>query len=406
MDDEQVRDRKDFLDITDADERRIAELRPYLHSIAPQLIDSFYAHLMSRGSTASFLRDAQLVQRLKRLQLQYFEQLVSGRYDLEYVQDRIRVGATHQNIGLEPRWYLGAWSTWIQQCFPAFAEPLGSEIPPQLMSLLKVVLLDIGLTLEAWFQASAQSLQHRNAELEEALHMYFHTEMKARQYARLAGHEIRSSLNAIGNVLEEVVEDFSDEIPPEARAALQKANARCLQVMQVVEKILADPEHPSQPRWTDTADLFRDIRQRLPLYAESRDITLQTPPESITVWADPIGLREVFANLVANAAHHLDKAHGVIRIEHRATPARHIFTVADNGPGIPADQQPRIFRPFYRTGSGQHSGKGLGLYFVRTIIEQHGGQVWVDSVEGNGSRFSFCLPVKPIGTPEARSHVA
>ena len=369
MDDEQVRDRKDFLDITDADERRIAELRPYLHSIAPQLIDSFYAHLMSRGSTASFLRDAQLVQRLKRLQLQYFEQLVSGRYDLEYVQDRIRVGATHQNIGLEPRWYLGAWSTWIQQCFPAFAEPLGSEIPPQLMSLLKVVLLDIGLTLEAWFQASAQSLQHRNAELEEALHMYFHTEMKARQYARLAGHEIRSSLNAIGNVLEEVVEDFSDEIPPEARAALQKANARCLQVMQVVEKILADPEHPSQPRWTDTADLFRDIRQRLPLYAESRDITLQTPPESIT-------------------------------------PARHIFTVADNGPGIPADQQPRIFRPFYRTGSGQHSGKGLGLYFVRTIIEQHGGQVWVDSVEGNGSRFSFCLPVKPIGTPEARSHVA
>lgn len=406
IDDEQLAARKAFLKLTPDDERAVAELRQWFDRIGPELIENFYAHLLSHESTASHLRDPALVKRLKRLQRQYFEDLVSGRYDADFASRRLAVGRRHQQIGLEPRWYLGAYNIYMQECFPTFARSLGGDVPPQLLSLLKVILLDIGLTLETYFATSTQRLRQHNEELEEALQMYFQSETKARQYTKLAGHEIRGSLNAIGNVLEEVVEDFAHEIPDEARDALQAAHDRCHHVTEVVEKILGEPEHAGVVRWIETSELLSEIQDRMPVYAAGRDVRLALPIDSVRVQADPVALREVFANLVSNAVRHMDKPRGEIRIEHHVSGDRHIFSVVDNGPGIPPGQQPRIFQPFYRAGSGTHSGKGLGLYFVRRIVEQHGGQVWVDSVEGSGSRFSFSLPIEPLNHNGSRSSAA
>ncbi len=227
--------------------------------------------------------------------------------------------------------------------------------------------------------------------------MSLQSEPKVRQYAKLAGHELRGSLNAITNVLEEVIDDFAEDIPREVRDSLQTARDRCDRVMHVVEAILADPEHAGIPEWTETDVLLKEVQDRVLIYAEGRDVTLTLPEQSVRVWADRVALREVFANLVSNAARHLDKPQGEIRVEYRTSCDAHIFTVADDGPGIPREQQPHIFQPYYRTGTQQPQGKGLGLDFVRRIVEQHGGQVWVESVPGAGSRFSFSLPAKPPG---------
>ncbi len=247
------------------------------------------------------------------------------------------------------------------------------------------------------FAASKQRLQPHLEEREHSPKMSTPTELQARQYVKLAGHELRGSLNAITNVLEEVVADFAEEIPREAREALQVARDRCDRLTHVVESILADPEHAGKPQWMETKAVLNEVQSRVAIYAEGRDVTLTLPERSVRVWADPVALREVFANLVSNAAHHLDKPKGEIRVEHSRSGDAHIFTVADDGPGIPREQQAEIFQPFYRTGSQQHQGKGLGLYFVRRIVEQHGGQAWVESVAGAGSRFSFSLPAKPSG---------
>ncbi|MCA9076933.1 MAG: hypothetical protein KDA93_18045 [Planctomycetaceae bacterium] len=403
IDETVLAERKSFLKLAEQDERAVAELRTSFNKIAPQLSENFYQHLLSHPASAGFLRDAELVERLKQLQTQYFEELVSGTYDVEYAEKRLRVGRVHQQIGLEPRWYLGAYNLYIQEGFPAFAASLECEVPPQLLSLLKVILLDIGLTLETYFAASTKHLRQHNKDLEQALHMYFQTEVKSRQYAKLAGHEIRGSLNAISNVLEEVVDDFAGDIPPEARDSLQAAHNRCHQVMEVVEAILADPEHAGTPQWTEAGRLLDEVRDRMSIYADGRDIELATPNHSVRVWADPVGLREVFANLVSNAVHHLDKPKGQIRVEYHLSVDTHIFSVVDDGPGIPRDQQALIFQPFYRNEDQQHRGKGLGLYFVRRIVEQHGGQVWVESVTGAGSRFSFSIPVNRLEASVADS---
>src|SRR5258708_23610411 len=191
--------RKEFLGLTPADEQALAHLKEQFSLVAPQLAERFYQHLLAAPETASFLADPQLLARLKQSQMQYFRELVSGEYGAAYFERRLRVGETHQRIGLEPNWYLGAYNLYIQICFPEFATGLGDSFPPELAALVKVILLDIGLALETYFSEATEQLRGRNEQLERALQMYFQTEVKAQQYAKLAGHEIRGTLNAVAN---------------------------------------------------------------------------------------------------------------------------------------------------------------------------------------------------------------
>jgi two-component system phosphate regulon sensor histidine kinase PhoR len=71
--------------------------------------------------------------------------------------------------------------------------------------------------------------------------------------------------------------------------------------------------------------------------------------------------------------------------------------VADTGPGIPEEHQPRLFERFYRADRARSralGGTGLGLAIVKHIVERHGGRVWVESVPGAGATFSFTLPLE------------
>jgi signal transduction histidine kinase len=82
-----------------------------------------------------------------------------------------------------------------------------------------------------------------------------------------------------------------------------------------------------------------------------------------------------------------------VRISAQQVGAETVFCVADNGPGIPEADQERIFVPFHRLPQHrQQPGSGLGLYFVRLIVQEQGGRVWVESTVGQGSRFYVALP--------------
>lgn len=400
LDDEQRQARKDFLGVSEADLARLRRLQDCFARIASEFADSFYRHLLASSETAPFFTDPELVERLKLAQMQYFRDLLSGDSGQEYFEKRLRVGEVHQRLGVKPAWYLGAYNHYVQTCFPRFAQELGGSLPVELLALVKLIFLDVGLALETYFAEATEQLRRRNDQLERALQMYFQTEVKAQQYAKLAGHEIRGTLNAVANVCEEVVEDFGDRIPEDVGSLLRSAHERLWQLAKVVDGILSAPEQAGQPAWIGTGELLKEVAGRMNLYSPDRPVELTVPTAGVTVWADPVALREVFANLVSNAVRHLDKQRGCVGIVHQETADSHIFTVSDNGPGIPVELQQHIFQPFFRIpGAMQPEGRGLGLYFVRRLIEQHGGQVWVESVVGEGSRFSFSLPKNPRVAP-------
>ncbi len=160
------------------------------------------------------------------------------------------------------------------------------------------------------------------------------------------------------------------------------------------------------PTWVETSQIFDTLLARFGLYTQGRSIDLKLPDHAPRVWADPLQLREVFANLVSNAVRYMDKEAGQIEISCRPEGEYYVFCVADNGPGVPPNVRARIFEPFVR-GHKPASGKegtGLGLYFVRTVIEQGGGKVWLESNAGPGSRFYFSVPRVPSsGSRPAKS---
>jgi PAS domain S-box-containing protein len=123
---------------------------------------------------------------------------------------------------------------------------------------------------------------------------------------------------------------------------------------------------------------------------------LDFAPDLPLVWGDPDRLREVLSNLVSNAVKYSPDG-GTVWVGGRVDGAGITVYVADQGIGIPPEEQRRIFDRFHRIETGLHrrtEGTGLGLYLVKAIVEAHGGRVWVESAPGRGSIFMFTLPRK------------
>ena len=116
------------------------------------------------------------------------------------------------------------------------------------------------------------------------------------------------------------------------------------------------------------------------------------------VWADEQILRMIVANLISNAAKYSSPPDAAVTLTLECTDSDLVLTVRDEGIGIPASDQPRIFDTFYR-GSNVHRrpGTGLGLSIARQGIEQHGGSITFTSEEGHGSTFTVRLPLHGFG---------
>jgi two-component system, OmpR family, phosphate regulon sensor histidine kinase PhoR len=133
------------------------------------------------------------------------------------------------------------------------------------------------------------------------------------------------------------------------------------------------------------------------LKASRKDITLEieVPPKLPAVRGDAGLLRDVLQNLLDNAIQYTPQG-GHIRVTADAGDHDAVISVADTGIGIPLADQERIFERFYRVDvarSREAGGTGLGLSIAKHIVEAHGGRLWVESTVGQGSRFSFSIPL-------------
>jgi len=126
-----------------------------------------------------------------------------------------------------------------------------------------------------------------------------------------------------------------------------------------------------------------------------RKVTLNEPPHPVTAHCDPQVIHRVLVNLIGNALHHTpEDAHITVRVSTANGVAR--VEVADTGPGIPPEDQSRVFDKFIqlkdRQGPRLTTSTGLGLNFCKLAVEQHGGKIGVVSTNGGGATFWFTLP--------------
>ncbi len=151
----------------------------------------------------------------------------------------------------------------------------------------------------------------------------------------------------------------------------------------------------------DVAHLARLTVERLAPQAGARGVTLrvETSPGLPPAWADPDRVAQVLVNLLDNAIKY-SPPEATVDVAVFAGPDRTVLVqVRDHGAGIPPDALPRIGERFYRADKARsrtHGGTGLGLAIAQALVEAHGGRLWLESREGEGTTARFTLPVMPV----------
>jgi PAS domain-containing protein len=158
----EIAERKHFLEFTQADSDRLSRLHTQLEPAGYAFAASFYSHLLSFEPLRHLLPDEQSLENLTNAQTSYFSRLTAGDYGADYVNNRLLVGQVHHRIGLEPKWYIGAYRKYLSGLIPLVWEQCAGDKDRFLAaydSLLKIVLFDMGLALDSYFQADMQALQ-------------------------------------------------------------------------------------------------------------------------------------------------------------------------------------------------------------------------------------------------------
>jgi rsbT co-antagonist protein RsbR len=167
---EEVERRKRYLQLEADDESRLVALNDLAKEYAEPVIDAFYDHLLSFGETSAFFHDPKLLERVKRKQVSYFLRLTGGSYDREYVEERLKIGAVHERIGLDVKYYLGSYNFYLREVATRLIEAFPDD-PKQAvagyLSLMKLVFLDIGLAIDTYILQREQTIGAQKEAIRE-----------------------------------------------------------------------------------------------------------------------------------------------------------------------------------------------------------------------------------------------
>jgi signal transduction histidine kinase len=213
-----------------------------------------------------------------------------------------------------------------------------------------------------------------------------------------ASHELRNPINLTSGALELLEKQF-EALTNGQQEALDLAKLGVERAAALISDLL-DLEHIERRmgmkmKRCNCTLLLSSIGLESRLWAQNHGATLQMriPDSPLIVWGDERLLQRVMSNLVDNAFKYTPPG-GRVTVEARAEAGQVIVQVSDTGPGIPQEAQPYVFKRFFRLSDQPDGikGTGLGLTIVKSIVEQHGGRVWVTSQPGQGSTFTVSLP--------------
>lgn len=222
-------------------------------------------------------------------------------------------------------------------------------------------------------------LREANAQLEE--------------FTNVVSHDLKSPIRGVASLLEWIREDLG-EAPPEAVVRnLDRMETRVNRMERLIEDLLIYARAGRRTTRTERINvpqLVREVAELDPLPAGMR-LTMDIRVDEIEGARTP--LATVLRNLYSNAVKHHDKADGQIAIEAREEGCHCVFSVTDNGPGIPETAQARVFRLFQTLTATQRKGTGLGLAVAKRLVEHHGGRIELTSRnEPRGCTFRVYWP--------------
>jgi signal transduction histidine kinase len=212
------------------------------------------------------------------------------------------------------------------------------------------------------------------------------------------GHELPNQLIAVQGLARVINLEASDRLGDEGKeylARLSAAAQRTHEFIRALADLVRAVRTPPPVQAVSLADVARQTVAELKQLFPGRDIDYHLPQAELPLLVSAAALRQVLLHLLRNALQVTSKGRSPrVEIGARETAAGTEFWVADNGPGLSAEAQQRLFEPFVRPLAGA-GGIGLGLSMVRILVESWGGRLRVDSTPGEGSTFSVMVPRRP-----------
>ena len=223
------------------------------------------------------------------------------------------------------------------------------------------------------------------------------------EFVSVASHQLRTPLSAIRWELELLLTKLKKGLNEKQLKNIESINILSLQMARLINDLL-DVARIDQKRLylkkvpIDLGKIAAEVVKDASILAKERGIEIifaskKNLPKSM---GDPERIKMAAENLVSNAIKYTSSG-GKIEIKIVKRENKLVFSVKDNGVGIPEEQLGRVFDKFFRSDNAvkyQTEGTGLGLYIAKNVIEQTGGEIWFQSVENLGSIFSFSLPIK------------
>lgn len=263
--------------------------------------------------------------------------------------------------------------------------------------------LELQQTKEDLIQANLQ-LTHLSEQL-RILHQIAEDARRAKEeFVANVSHELRTPLNMIIGFSEVILQSphvYGASLPPALQADISVIQRNSQHLASLVNDVLDLSQVDAgrmalSKEWVSLTQIVEEAIVAVEPLFRSKGLTLEArlPPDLPSLYCDRTRVRQVVLNLLSNAGRFTER--GGARVDARQEGRTLIVSVADTGPGISAEDQKRIFAPFQQLDGSlrrRHGGSGLGLSISKAFVELHGGRMWVESTPGQGTVFSFSLPV-------------
>lgn len=225
-------------------------------------------------------------------------------------------------------------------------------------------------------------------------------EQMKQELISIATHELRTPITGIKGYLDMILEGDTGGVNSETKEVLQECAGINQKLADLVDDLLnvgriEQGRIECKPVAMDLAGQVADIIKEISIQAKQKNLELiYQKPEIAQVKADPDRTRQVLINLIGNAIKYTEKGSVTVSLEQKDKEI--ISSVKDTGLGISKEGQKLLFQKFSRVKTDKTraiTGTGLGLWITKQIVEMMSGKIWVQSVEGKGSMFSFSLPL-------------
>ncbi len=221
------------------------------------------------------------------------------------------------------------------------------------------------------------------------------------QFIGMAAHDLRNPLSSFSQVTELLLTEDLGPLTEEQRDFLEILHKSSLSMLTLVNDLL-DLSHIESGRLelnkrkTDVKEFLLENQKLHTVMAERKKITLEYeyPQNEVRLYMDPDRVSQVINNLIHNALK-FSPPDTEVKLTVEPSNREYVFGVHDFGPGIPKEEQDKLFKPFAKLsvrGTGDEKSSGLGLAISRIMVEAHGGRIWAESEVGTGSSFYFSLP--------------